>query len=123
MYRQQIIVSFLILSLISCNIFSDKGDVLFSKGKYTIAKKKLMSYYLASPDLYVKTERGEVKINLNPYAGKNRMAQEKISNVEIKEISNDSIQIDFISHDTLYRYPRQTIYINVKKAVDSITNK
>ncbi len=79
-----------------------------------------MSYYLASPDLYVKTEKGEVRINLNPYGEKNRMAQEKITSIEIKEITKDSLQIYFFSNDTSYNIKSQKIEINVKKAVDSI---
>ncbi len=103
-----------------CFIFSNEGEQLYSKGKYRITKKNLMSYYLASPDLYVKTEKGEVRINLNPYGEKNRMAQEKITSIEIKEITKDSLQIYFFSNDTSYNIKSQKIEINVKKAVDSI---
>ncbi|MBA2250550.1 MAG: hypothetical protein H0W12_10230 [Chitinophagaceae bacterium] len=78
-----------------------------------------MSYYLASPDLFVKTEKGEVKINLNPY-GKKRIAQEKIVSVELNEITNDSIQIIFFSNDTSHDFKTQVINLNVKQATDSI---
>jgi hypothetical protein len=116
---KKLIFFFLFISTIaSCVFFSDRGEQLFAKGRYTIYKKNLMSYYLASPDLFVKTEKGEVKINLNPYSVK-RFPQEKISSVEINEITSDSIQIHFISKDTS-NIQSQIINLNVKQAVDSI---
>lgn len=118
--QRYIILCFLLISAAGCYIFSNEGKQLYSKGKYTIKKKNLMSYYLASPDLFVKTAKGEVRINLNPYGNKDRMAQEKISSIEIKEITNDSLQIDFFSNDTSYYIKSQRIGINVKLAVDSI---
>ena len=106
------------IGMMSCDLFS-KGELLYSKGKYTIRKKNLMSYYLASPDLFVKTNNGEVKINLNPYS-KNKIAQEKITGTEINEINADSIQIHFTSKQPSQGIQSQFIYLNVKQAVDSI---
>ena len=48
-------------------LFSCQGDLLYKDGKYSIRKKNIVSYYQASPDLFVKTDKGEVKINLNGF--------------------------------------------------------
>ncbi len=119
---QRIMLFFLMITAkISSDLFSSEGETLYTKGRYTIKKKNLMSYYLASPDLYVKTDKGKVKINLGGYSNKNRIAQEKISSVEINEISNDSIQIHFTSNDTASNTIKsQIINLNVKYALDSI---
>lgn len=121
MKTKKIILLAVLLSAIlpGCFIFSSEGELLYTKGKYTIRKKNLMSYYKASPDLFVTTEKGEVKINLNGF-GKTEIAQEKITGIEIKEINEDSIQIYFTATDTQLLIKNETIGVNVKYAVDSI---
>lgn len=78
-----------------------------------------MSYYKASPDLFVATEKGEVKINLNGF-GNIEIPQEKITGIDIKEINNDSIQIYFTATDTQLLIKNEIIGVNIKYAVDSI---
>lgn len=78
-----------------------------------------MSYYNASPDLFVKTGEREVRINLNGF-GKRLIPQEKITHVEINEITKDSLQIVFNASDTSLSYQREIINLNVTYAVDSI---
>ena len=80
-----------------------------------------MSYYNASPDLYVQTDKGEVKINLNGF-GNRLIAQEKIATAEIYEIGDDSLQIHFTTNDTSYPFKEEYISFNVRRAADSILN-
>ncbi len=114
-----LLVAMLSCIIPGCFIFSSEGELLYTKGKYTIRKKNLMSYYKASPDLFVATEKGEVKINLNGF-GNIEIPQEKITGIEIKEINNDSIQIYFTATDTQLLIKNEIIGVNIKYAVDSI---
>ena len=117
-----LLILFLVLCP-GCFILDNAGEQIYAKGKYTIRKKNILSYYNASPDLFVKTEKGEIKINLSPYAISERMAQEKITEIEIRQINTDSIQIFFSSSDSAYQVKKQVIPLNVKNAVDSILAK
>jgi hypothetical protein len=56
-----------------------------------------VSYYLASPNLYVKHNGKQIKINLNGKGTKPTIPQEKIDAVTIDEIGTDSIHITFTS--------------------------
>ena len=58
-------VFFALITLGSC-----RGDLLYKEGKYSIRKKNIVSHYQASPDLFVKTDKGEVKINLNGFGNR-----------------------------------------------------
>ena len=98
---------------------SCQGDLLYKDGKYSIRKKNIVSYYQASPDLFVKTDKGEVKINLNGF-GKRLIAQEKITSIAITNITGDSVQIHFTASDTALRVKEEFIGVNIKYAVDSI---
>ncbi len=112
----------LLLSVAFCNgcfIFSDKGELLYQQGKYSIRKKNLMSYYQASPDLFVATDKGEVKINLNGF-GNREIAQEKITGIALHEITSDSVQIYFTTTDAQAPVKNEVIGVNIKYAVDSI---
>ena len=119
MKNKPVIVLILAALFAGCFIFNDEGKLLYKKGKYSIRKKTLMSYYQASPDLFVATDKGEVKINLNGF-GKREIPQEKITGIEIKEINEDSIQIYFTATDTQLLIKNEAIGVNVKYAVDSI---
>ena len=110
---------FLSTTWYSCFLFSSEGELLYTKGKYSIRKKNLVSYYNASPDLFVATDKGPVKINLNGF-GNREIPQEKITGIEIQEINSDSIQLYFSTTDTLARTKNEIISLNVKYAVDSI---
>lgn len=107
------------LTLIFC---SCRGDLLYKEGKYSIRKKNIVSYYQASPDLFVNTEKGEVKINLNGF-GKCLIAQEKITGITIINITNDSVQIHFTASDSTLQIKEEFIGVNIKYAVDSILAK
>ena len=98
---------------------SCQGDLLYKNGKYSIRKKNIVSYYQASPDLFVKTDKGEVKINLNGF-GKRLIAQEKITGIAIKNITADSVQIHFTASDSTLQVKEEFIGVNIKYAVDSI---
>ena len=98
---------------------SCRGDLLYKEGKYSIRKKNIVSYYQASPDLFVKTNKGEVKINLNGF-GKRLIAQEKITGITITNITNDSVQIHFTASDTALRVKEEFIGVNIKYTLDSI---
>ena len=100
-------------------LYSCQGDLLYKDGKYSIRKKNIVSYYQASPDLFVKTDKGEVKINLNGF-GKRLIAQEKITGITITNITNDSVQIHFTTNDSTLRVKEEFIGVNIKYAVDSI---
>lgn len=118
--RNKKIYAIILLSIFSgCNLFSSEGDLIYKQGKYSIYKKNLISYYNASPDLIVATDKGNVKINLNGF-GRRTIPQEKINTVSITEINSDSIQIRFTTADTLLHAKQETISLNVKLAVDSI---
>ena len=95
------------------------GDLLYKKGKYRIRKKNIVSYYQASPDLFVQTVKGKVKINLNGF-GKRLIAQEKITGITIKDITEDSVQIHFTASDTTLGVKEEFIGVNIKYALDSI---
>lgn len=100
-----------------------QGDLLYKDSKYSIRKKNIVSYYHASPDLFVKTDKGEVKINLNGF-GKRLIAQEKITGITITNITADSVQIHFTASDSTLQVKEEFIGVNIKYAVDSIlTNK
>lgn len=105
---------FTALFLCSC-----RGDLLYKEGRYSIRKKNIVSYYQASPDLFVNTDRGEVKINLNGF-GKRLIAQEKITAVTITNVTDDSVQIQFTASDTSLQVKEEFIGVNIKYAVDSI---
>lgn len=113
----------LLLSFVSagCFLFESRGELIYQEGKYSIRKKNLVSYYNASPDLYVQTEKGEVKINLNGF-GKRLIAQEKIATAEIYEIGDDFLQIHFTTNDTSGPFKDEYISFNVRRTVDSIVN-
>ncbi len=108
---------FMALILGSCS-----GDLLYKEGKYSIRKKNIVSYYQASPDLFVKTDKGEVKINLNGF-GKRLIAQEKITGITITNITDDSVQIHFTAGDSTLQVKEEFIGVNIKYAVDSILAK
>ncbi|MEO9211484.1 MAG: hypothetical protein ABI208_10315 [Ginsengibacter sp.] len=107
------------ITLIGIFLFSCQGKVLYQNGNYTIRKKNLVSYYKASPDLFVKTLQGDVKINLNGF-GERLIPQEKINDISITEINDDSILIQFISNDYNLPIREEFVSLNVKHAVDSI---
>ena len=108
-------VIFVVITLCSC-----RGDLLYKEGKYSIRKKNIVSYYQASPDLFVDTDSGQVKINLNRF-GKRLIPQEKITTIKIAQVSGDSIRIHFSSGDTRLKIKDEFISVNVKRAVDSIS--
>lgn len=107
-------VFFTAIFLCSC-----QGDLLYKDSKYSIRKKNIVSYYQASPDLFVNTDKGEVKINLNGF-GKRLIPQEKIAGITITNITDDSVQIHFTASDTALRIREEFIGVNIKYAVDSI---
>ena len=100
----------------------DNGKLLYQAGKYSIRKKNIVSYYQASPDLFVNTGNGEVKINLNPF-GKRLIPQEKITGVKITQVTKDSVQIHFTASDAHLNVKDEFIGVNIKHAVDSVAAK
>jgi len=102
-----------------CLLFSSKGELLYEKGRYSIRKKNLVSYYQASPDLFVQTADREIKINLNAF-GKRRIPQEKIAGITINEINADSVIIHFTTADTSAFIKEEYISLNITRAIDSI---
>lgn len=112
----KIITSLFFTAIILC---SCRGDLLYKEGKYSIRKKNIVSYYQASPDLFVQTDKGEVKINLNGF-GNRLIAQEKITGITITNITDDSVQIHFTATDSALQVKEEFIGVNVKYAVDSI---
>lgn len=112
----------MVLFMQSCTLFSDKGDLLYKQGDYSIYKKNLMSYYNASPDLYVQTANGEIKINLNAF-GKRSIPQEKIDDITINEINADSVIIHFTTADSTALIKEESISINITRAIDSIASQ
>ncbi len=102
--------------LFSCD---NTGKLLYKAGKYSIRKKNIVSYYKASPDLFVDTGSGEVKINLNRF-GKRLIPQEKITTITIAQVANDSILIHFSTSDTHIKIKDEFIGVNIKRVVDSI---
>ena len=108
----------LILIAASC-----KTEPIYLNGKYSIYKKKLMSYYAASPDLFVKTDSGTAKINLNPFSG-NHIPQEKIEMIEITEVGNDSVNICFTAQKAPESLTvKDSFGVNIKYCLDSILSK
>ena len=112
----KIIAGLFFTSTVLC---SCQGDLLYKDGKYSIRKKNIVSYYQASPDLFVKTDKGEVKINLNGF-GKRLIAQEKITGIAITNVTDDSVQIHFTATDSTLQVKEEFIGVNIKYAVDSI---
>jgi hypothetical protein len=102
-----------------CFLFSSKGELLYENGRYSIRKKNLVSYYQASPDLFVHTADREIKINLNAF-GERRIPQEKIAGITINEINADSVMIHFTTADSTALIKEEYISINITKAIDSI---
>lgn len=120
-YRFALLVLTIICGLMfnSCFLLDDSGEILYTKDIYTIRKKNLFSYYKASPDLFVATDKGEIKINLNAF-GKINIAQEKITDIEIHQITPDSVDIYCSTNDTTVAMQEEVFHVNIKKAVDSI---
>lgn len=114
-----ILVLLLALAQSGCLLFDSQGELIYQQGKYAIRKKKLLSYYNASPDLIVSTGKTTVKINLNAF-GKRQIPQEKIDHVQMVQVNADSLQIIFSSNDTTRRFTKESISLNVTRAVDSI---
>jgi len=115
----RIIAGLFFTAIVLC---SCRGDLLYKDSKYSIRKKNIVSYYQASPDLFVKTDKGEVKINLNGF-GKRLIAQEKITGITITNITEDSLQIHFTASDSTLQVKEEFIGVNIKYAVDSILAK
>ncbi|CAN5822898.1 hypothetical protein BH10BAC2_BH10BAC2_38040 [soil metagenome] len=105
-----------------CFLFSNDGELLYQQGRYSIRKKNLVSYYNASPDLFVQTVKGDIKINLNGFS-KRLIPQEKISTVSIAAINADSISIHFTTKDSFAKIKEEWIIVNVTKVIDSIAIK
>lgn len=114
-----IFVLLLELAQSGCLFFDSEGGLIYQQGKYEIRKKKLLSYYNASPDLIVSTGKTTVKINLNAFS-KRQIPQEKIDHVQLIQVNADSLQIIFSSNDTTRRFTKESISLNVTRAVDSI---
>lgn len=119
---KKLIEILIIIFLIAAISISCKGDLLYKEGKYSIRKKNIVSYYKSSPDLFVETDNGEVKINLNGF-GKSLIPQEKITGVTIEKVNNDSVQIHFTASDSSLKVKNEFIGVNIKYAVDSILTK
>ncbi len=120
-YRFALLVLIFICGVVfnSCFLLDNSGEILYSKDIYTIRKKNLFSYYKASPDLFVATDKGEIKINLNAF-GKINIAQEKITHIDIRQITQDSVDIYCSTNDTKVAMKEEVFHVNIKKAVDSI---
>ncbi|MFZ4056557.1 MAG: hypothetical protein ACOYKE_00390 [Ferruginibacter sp.] len=122
MKKQQVafvLLSFILFTITGCFFFESKGKLLFKEGKYSIRKKNLVSYYNTSPDLFIETPKGAVKINLNGY-GTRKIPQEKITTIRLLEITPDSIQLFFSSTDVNAREKAETFMLNTKKLADSV---
>lgn len=117
--KEKIIAFVLAVSFSACVLFNEEGELLYKQGRYSIYKKNLISYYNASPDLIVATDKGNIKINLNAF-GKRTIPQEKINKISITEINKDSIQIHFTSFDTALLQKHEYISLNVQRTIDSI---
>jgi hypothetical protein len=87
-----------------------------------LKKGNVFELLRASPDLYVKTPEGEVKIDLNNY-GKFLPPQQKIKSAAVTVVSKDSIDILFTKADTTTIQITETIGINIKKAIESLVAK
>lgn len=109
----------IIMLLSGCFLFSSKGELLYEKGRYSIRKKNLVSYYQASPDLFVKNDEQEIRINLNAF-GKRLIAQEKIDSISITNITIDSLAVYFSTKDTTRPVTEECITFNITKVIDSI---
>ncbi len=91
--------------------------VIYKDPHYEIRLKNLVSYYKASPDLIIETDSGKIKINLNQ-SGKTLIPQEKITNVMLTQITQDSLAIEFEASDTSLQYQHELIGLNIKKAIE-----
>lgn len=120
MQQWKIYMTIAITTLLNgCFLFSNKGELLYQKGKYSIRKKNLVSYYQASPDLFVQTAGREIRINLNAF-GKRRIPQEKIDSIVIRETDADAVIIHFITTDSSALVKEEYISLNITKVIDSI---
>lgn len=108
----------LIILAIGFFFCSCQGKILYQNGNYTIRKKAFFSYYNVAPDLYIRTLKGEVKINLNEF-GEHLIPQEKISDINITQINDDSILIQFISNDYDLPIREEYVSVNIRNAIDS----
>lgn len=107
-----------VLLIESCTLLSNKGQLLYKQGEYSIYQKNLVSYYNASPDLYVQRNGKSYQINLNAF-GKRIIPQEKIEHIAIRTINKDSVIVDCSGHlyDTLRE---EHFHLNITSIIDSL---
>lgn len=108
-----LVIAFLVGTLCSC-----QGKVLYQNGNYTIRKKTVLNFNNESPDLYIRTIKGEIKINLDEF-GEHLIPQEKITDINITQINDDSILIQFTSDDYELPIREEFVSINIRNAIDS----
>ena len=91
---------------------------IYSDDKYTIQLKPIVSYYQASPDLIVKTDSGDFKVNLNGF-GKALIPQEKIGGVTLTKVTVDSLIIHFVADTSFKQAKEEWFYLNIPNAIDT----
>ena len=101
-----------VLLTIGCN-----PRVIYEDDKYKVQDFPLfMSYYQASPDLFVKTDSGTYRIKLS-WFGKTIIPQERVSSVVLRPLTHDSLSINLIADTIWKKEPQQNFTINVSEGV------
>lgn len=99
-------------------LLSCVAEEIYKDDKYTIQLKPLVSYYKASPDLIVKTDSGDYKVNLNAF-GKTLIPQEKIAAAYLIQLDEDSLIIHFIADSSYKQFKEEWFFLNIQNSIDT----
>ena len=109
-YSALILITAMLLT--SCN-----SRVIYEDDKYKIQDFPFfMSYYLESPDLFVKTDSGTYRIKLS-WFDKTIIPQERVNKAVLRPLTHDSLAVILIA-DTVWKHePQQNFTISVAEGV------
>ena len=97
--------------------FGCNSRVIYEDDKYRVQEFPFfMSYYQASPDLFVKTDTGTFRIKLS-WFGKTIIPQERIQTVVLRPLTHDSLDIRLLADTIWKKEPEQNFIISVSEGV------